>query len=392
MQKKAMLIRKSDAPHVAPIPHAAYAWTLIVTLVMVSLLISAPATAAAPGSWTVVGDEMSAGHRDATVNLLLDGRVLIAGGSNASTSATSTADIYDPSSDTFSSATMTTPRIWHTATTLDDGRVLVVGGAALGLPTASNTVEIFDPTNDSFTRVANLLVKREVHSATLLDDGRVLVMGGHNASITHASSEIYDPATDSWTAAANMTAARYLHTSVLLNDGTVLVTGGQGTSVGESAEIYHPSTDSWEAVGDMAFARSEPRATLLFDGSVLVTGRNNSYGSIIPRSFYSAEVYHPDTKTWERVGDMERPRALHTSTRLANGKVLVAGSAVSNFRILNNSKHAEIYDPVTKSWTTTGLLNLCRESHVGVLLYDDTVFVAGGFCAVGADSGEIYTP
>ena len=64
-----------------------------------------------------------------TATLLPNGKVLIAGGRDASANATASAEIYDPSNGTFSpTGPMTVPRALQTATLLLDGEVLITGG------------------------------------------------------------------------------------------------------------------------------------------------------------------------------------------------------------------------------------------------------------------------
>ena len=108
----------------------------------------------------------------------------------------------------------------HTATQLDDGRVLVAGGVGPG-GNITASAEIYDPATDSWSAAASLGTERAQHTATLLDNGRVLVAGGGVAS-----AEIYNPATNSWSATGSLAASRFAHTATLLDDGRVLVAGG----------------------------------------------------------------------------------------------------------------------------------------------------------------------
>ncbi len=140
------------------------------------------------------------------------------------------------------------------------------------------------------------------HTATLLQDGRVLVSGGpiRRASIdTSASAEIYDPALGTWSQTGSMTAEREGHTATLLLDGRVLVSGGYAAypyddGAGgyyrlfhwESAEIYDPVSGTWWETGSMrAGTRSHHMSTLLSDGRVLVSGGYTAYS-------------YPSTPTW----------------------------------------------------------------------------------------------
>jgi len=138
-------------------------------------------------------------RQDEAIVKLQNGKVLITGGSVSGTTVNSV-DLFDPSTagngslGSFSSvASMATARRQHTATLLSDGRVLVVGGVTTNGNTL-NSAEIYDPTQNTWTTVASMVAQRNWHTATLLADGRVLVVGGFgNGSGGNQSVEIYNP-------------------------------------------------------------------------------------------------------------------------------------------------------------------------------------------------------
>src|SRR3954468_22957479 len=88
------------------------------------------------------------------------------------------------------------------------------------------------------------------HTATLLDDGRVLVAGGYNGAPL-AGVQLYDSAKNTWSTAASMHVARSGQAAVRLQSGKVLVAGGYTTDNGytRSAEVYDPDADSWSDAG-----------------------------------------------------------------------------------------------------------------------------------------------
>ncbi|MDE2837487.1 MAG: hypothetical protein OXL97_08270 [Chloroflexota bacterium] len=108
------------------------------------------------------------------------------------------AEIYDPVADTWTyTAPMAIGRNLPALTPLPDGRLLVSGGQALeGEPGASGSLpddllastEIFDPRTDAWSPGPDMLEPRMGHSATVLQDGRVLIVGGIGISPT--SNEI----------------------------------------------------------------------------------------------------------------------------------------------------------------------------------------------------------
>src|SRR5215216_5722485 len=171
---------------------------------------------------------------------------------------------------------------------------------------------------------ASLNTPRFYHTATLLSDGKVLVAsGGGQQSFPYPellSAELYDPATENWTFTGSLNNARVLHTATLLLNGNVLVAGGYPNhdhSGKGRAELYDPATGNWTVTGSMNFGRTQHTATLLFDGRVLVVGSGESPDT--------AELYDPAMGTWTATGSLNSGRSAHTATLLPNGNVLVAG-------------------------------------------------------------------
>lgn len=197
--------------------------------------------------------------------------------------------------------------------------------------------------------------------------------------------------------------ARGDHTATLLSDGSVLVVGGYGTSglfnngALDSAELYQDSgllgtLGTWKlVVGSLSTGRGDHTATLLQNGAVLVAGGVDASGNDIA----TAELYDPVTGAWSTTGNMITPRSYHTATLLSDGRVLMVGG--TNQAIVEIAS-AEIYDPATGHFTAAGSLTTPRESHTATLLNDGTVLVAGGFnhgpggTPVMLASAEIYHP
>ncbi|WP_207215833.1 Kelch repeat-containing protein [Pseudolysobacter antarcticus] len=104
------------------------------------------------------------------------------------------------------------------------------GAGGGGQDTGGNpltSAELYDPASNSWTAAASLTTARDFHTATLLPSGKVLVAGGYvNVNSTVGSAELYDPASNSWTSAGSLATARYSHTATLLPSGKVLVAGG----------------------------------------------------------------------------------------------------------------------------------------------------------------------
>ena len=162
--------------------------------------------------------------------------MLVIGGGNTLFDHTylglTSAEIWDPASATFRpTGSLAVGRANHSATLLDDGRVLVVGGGdAPPEDMEVRAAEIWDPTTETFATIGAPAFGRANHTATLLDDGRVLVVGsgGYRAGEVIGPTELWDPRTETFGPAATLIDGRASHTATLLDDGRVLVLGGAG--------------------------------------------------------------------------------------------------------------------------------------------------------------------
>jgi hypothetical protein len=121
-------------------------------------------------------------------------------------------------------------------------------------------------------------VERHAHTATMLQDGRVLLAGGESTCDASgcapiSSAELYDPKTGTFILTDSMSFARWGHISVLLSDGRVLIAaGGANQKYLSSAEVYDPATGMFASSGPLSHGRSSATGTLLPDGTVLVAG------------------------------------------------------------------------------------------------------------------------
>ena len=347
-----------------------------------------------------------------TATLLQDGKVLIAGGFN-STGVLATAELFDPVAGTFTATgSMTAVRFSHTATLLPNGKVLIAGGSnnlgalathdshsaalfATGKRVVTDgsissfdlaTAELFDPATGTFTTTGTMAELRSQHTATLLNNGKVLVAGGTADNL----AELFDPATGTFTSTAGelVVGGRWGCTATLLQDGTVLIAGGRDDEdVFDAdplpfAELFNPATATFMATGDMAESRYEHTAALLNNGQVLVTGGFNG----VPMQ--EAELFDPTTGSFSRTGVMGSARADHTETVLEDGTVLVAGGFGGDMVFAS----AEIFDSATSVFAPTGGMAIGRNLHTATLLNNGQVLVAGGQSSAGPsfNSAELF--
>ena len=247
---------------------------------------------------TPVGDAATPGISARTATPLLDGGALLTGGvgGGGATRLAGSVDRYDAVDGKWHAAgQMLHVRAGHTATVLRDGRVLVAGGLTCCQdpnPSAeffSSTAEIYDPSTEAFAPTGSMRLARGNHAAALLPDGRVLISGGdgNDPAAPPSSTEIYDPASGDFSLAGDLQTLRESHSAVALTDGRILLVGGEvppqlagSTGVGVHAtEIFDPATGRWSAGPTLGPAFFAATVTLLGNGKVLVFGGQDVGGA-----------------------------------------------------------------------------------------------------------------
>jgi N-acetylneuraminic acid mutarotase len=133
----------------------------------------------------------------------------------------------------------------------------------------------------------------------------------------------------------------------------------------------------------MSVARRQHTATLLWDGNVLIAGGRDSSGALA-----TAEVFDPATGSFATTGSLNVARYGHTAVLLSNGKVLVAGGRDASGALAS----AELYDPAVGTWSVTGGLVAPRADHTATLLPNGTVLVTGGDAGGALGTAEVYDP
>lgn len=308
----------------------------------------------ATNAWTAT-PLMAVARSNHRVAVLQSGRVMASGGYNWNApynaapgyGAVRDVEIYDPATNTWTAAaSLGTHRWLHTIAVLLDGRVLVAGGLTrndYGATTAA--VEIYEPVAATWTPAPPMLWERRHATATTLLDGRVLVAGGrgrlNGGVFTGAEvAELYDPATNTWSATGPLVRPRENHAAVRLQDGRVLIVGGWPLSTVAQAEIYDPATNAWTEIPGMAVARYEPGLALLPGGRVLIASGSTTTGE--------SEILDPATGTFSPGPAMAKQRWHAAFAQLASGHFLVAGGwgGAANYGSENGVlSSAELYTP-----------------------------------------------
>jgi hypothetical protein len=359
------VVRRRRERHHAPDIRAAAA------LVLVFL-----AGAARAGDFTATGP-MAQPREGHTATRLEDGRVLVAGGRGET--ETKSAETFDPATGTWSAAgQLASARRGHTATLLPGGRVAVIGGSAAG-PYGTRIypapAELFDP-DGGWTTVGSLSTPRSSHTATLLQDGRVLVAGGYNLGDL-SSCEIFDPADGTFRPTGALATRRYGHEAVRLADGRVLVLGGasssvSGTNFTATAEVWSPTSGTWSVAPSLLGARYRFAAAFA-GGRVLVAGGSNDGGVLT-----NAELYNPGAGS-TALPALTSARASAAAVPVGSGVLVIGGYALGKYGAELVHASAELLGAAATQWTAVGPMGSARSAATATPLADGSVLVAGGW-------------
>jgi hypothetical protein len=307
-------------------------------------------------TWKSAGS-MSEARSGQTATLLKNGKILVAGGGT-----TPSAELYDPGSGTWTrTKPMNELRKGHTATLLRggiaDGKVLVIGGQSHDRSLSS--AEIYDPDTDTWSNVsAQMSAPRTYQTATILPNGEVLVMGGTSGTNGAAALgdpttvEVYDPSLGTWATDGDLAFSIARHTATLLSDGDVLVVGGLvgvSPSPADSTFIYHPKAcdpcSPPPASGTIRSIRSTgmpPRLSghsvvTLADGKVLVAGGRPAGA---PANSDQSYLFDPVSESWSRGPRLNEPRDNFGAVTLQRHFVLEIGGGAG-------SQSADVYFPAS---------------------------------------------
>lgn len=294
---------------------------------------------------------------------------------------------------------LSTTRSFHQGIALNDGRVLVCGGND-DFNNVLSSAEIYDPATNTLTPTGSMSQARYFHSLVKLADGRVMALGGSTAvnasgtafdaaiaivnSATDAA-EIYDPSTGQWTPAAKLPWKRTGTASVLLNNGKVLVATGAGPGIlsipsfYRDAALYNPANNSWQTIAQAPGAtRALATAAALPDGRIVLSG--GAQGNVLTLSLNAladVSIYTPGSNSWAAGAALPLARAGHSATLMPSGQLVVCGGAQGNVLAPNVTTQVDAFDGT--SWTTLGALNHERAFHYAGVTHDgERVFLYGG--------------
>ncbi len=301
------------------------------------------------------------------INNLPDGRILVAGGSTSERTT-----IYDPTTGVWSRADdMNLPRGYQGNVTLLDGSVFTLGGSWSG-GRGGKSAELYSP-ESGWVSIPSIQGE--------------LLLEGNDSNIDERQQGIYRSDNHAWLWAAPN--GKIFH-------------AGPGTDMHwiDVRDLNNPTVQN---LGDRAGdTYSMNGTTAMFDiGKLLKVGGSRTYSGGTPASDKTFIIdINSEAPNVTPVNGFKRARAMHNSTVLPDGKVLITGGlkTAKVFTDVGAEYVGEIYDPSTNTWVDTAPMQVPRTYHsVAILMADARVFVGGGgLCGNCGDKNhldaEIYSP
>lgn len=265
-----------------------------------------------------------------------------------------TSELYDPETDTVTEGPdMNSPRAYHTAVLLKDGRVLIFGGTTgkRGQDSENKTAEIYDPIQNKFILLQNSPNFTYACSANtnVLSDGKVYIFkvyGYFNKGKPY-KIEVFDPKTNEFQLikAEGQTRSKeeisyYLHETVTLKNDKIVIFADNpkdGHNYNQ-VDIYDYKTDKLTVVGSTRLKdRKRFEVTLLADDNILITGGVTGQAEGM-KDVNTAEIL--DTKKLKFYPLPQMHSKYYAKTILLNdGRVLIPRAQISEIFIPNESKN-----------------------------------------------------
>jgi hypothetical protein len=382
---------------------------LSLALVLGVFLPAMSAQANVQGQWSTMSTLMPINPVHSA--LLYNGKILIVAGSGNcppsqsgcpsgppyGPSNNSGALLFDPTNGNITQFTVAWDIFCNGMVALSDGRVLINGGSIQYDPFLGELrSSVFDPSNNSFTDVQTMAHGRWYPTVTNLGDGRVMTFSGQNNidGGTNKTVEIYTIGSG-WSPeyTANWTPPLYPRMHLLPN-GKVFYSGSSTTS-----RLFDPNAHTWTTVATTIYSGTRTYGTSVllpltpadnYDPQVIIMGG----GSPATKTTEIIDL-GAATPSWRAGPSMSQARIEMNAVLLPTGKVLALGGSVTDEDASTKSLNADLYDPVSDSFSSAGANAYARLYHsVALLLPDATVWVAGGNPVRGSVEPhmEIYKP
>jgi hypothetical protein len=333
---------------------------------------------------------------------------------------------------------MGTPRVFHTATKLPDGRVLIAGGFYVTTATdpqcqggtcvhltATTSVDLYDPLTGSFDSESGieLVHARGLHTATRLPDGRIFVAGGCERALwrvdfPNGPAAVIEVDDGGWGTAGStaeminpmtgmveelqepLPTSRAYHSDVLLENGDVLLLGGMGPVNNQalaSAARYSVSTGTFEESDAMAVPRQGMLVVPYGSGTFLLWGGNHppaagagTFAEIL--KVEDDEIYLQVPQFVDTSASKGLPSFYSAGTQLQSGQLLVTGGMLTDLAMFNDLTEPHVLQKyrrldmaneiITQPENLANTMGHPFAFHTATRLKNNKVLIAGGTTSI----------
>jgi N-acetylneuraminic acid mutarotase len=311
------------------------------------------------GTWQELAPMPSARQELATA--VLHGKIYVIAGYDLEGNSTDTVDVYNPATDSWTSAHPIPGLNNHNSAAVAAGKLYSFGGR-------SNATYVYDPASDTWSFVATSNLGHGDTAAVGVINNKIYVAGGDPAG---NGLEVYDPGANTWTTLASMSVSRN-HCGGGVINGKFYVVGGRGAAGAPTAlEVYDPQTNTWATLPPMPTGRSGI-------GVGVVHGELYVFGGEIPDLHAEVEAYNPVSNAWRSLPEMPSPRHGIWASVIGNRIYFSGGGEVQGFGATNTN---DVF--IVNSQATLANISTRLKVETG-----DNALI-GGFIVTGAGSKRI---
>ena len=265
-----------------------------------------------------------------------------------------------------------------------NGKIYVMGGYPSSRVT-SRTVQVYDIASDKW-QLGPELPQPNNHGMAAAVNGRVYLIGGQVTDDQEGATAVdrvyeLDPAKGSWVEKTPMPTARSGGVAVV-HDGKIYVAGGR-VPRGNDFAVYDPAADRWEALPILPSQRNHITGAAI-NGRIHIVGGRLGNG-LSPLKSDANEVFNPVTRAWTTAAPMLSGRSGMNGV-MARGCFHVWGGEAPT----GMTPQHEYYDPRTDKWSSLPNMPIPIHGVVGSAFVGGLIWVTGGGTAVGGASGSLH--
>uniref|UniRef100_A0A7N4PCK4 BTB domain-containing protein n=1 Tax=Sarcophilus harrisii TaxID=9305 RepID=A0A7N4PCK4_SARHA len=264
----------------------------------------------------------------------------------------------------------------RTAIRSDSTHLVTLGGVLRQQLVVSKELRMYDEKANEWKALAPMDAPRYQHGIAVIGNF-LYVVGGQSNYDTKGKTAVdtvfrFDPRSNKWILVAPLNEKRtFFHLSAL--KGHLYAVGGRNAA-GELAtvECYSPRMNEWSYVAKM----SEPHyghAGTVYGGLMYISGG-------ITHDTFQKELmcFDPDTDKWTQKAPMTTVRGLHCMCTVGDKLYVIGGNHFRGTSDYDDVLSCEYYLPALDQWTPIAAM-LRGQSDVGVAVFEDKIYVVGGY-------------